>query len=270
MYLAQLRIQASTVRVRIATMDQIGALVLAKVQNHSMQRMRDQEELLTVVKAVHPQWSDIVFEQDAVADQNYNDQTLSIVPSYNHCSFDQPSHGFDKPVVSTSMQVSHCMQHNTRMLANIPAGRTHVPGCTSNNDHSDSMRCQRSEELSPLPHKLQCIVRRNLLPALVHPFPREHWKTMPQALQVFIKKEGKRTRQQQRRARQRAAKAQRRHMEAGHPRCTQREDCIGNADSILVQHCMDKVRGDVYCETCFFQLCRQNPKLRKSWHVRFI
>ena len=56
----------------------------------------------------------------------------------------------------------------------------------------------------------------------------------------------------------------------GHPQCTQHEDCIGNEDSELVRHCMNTKKGDIYCATCWAQLCRQNPELRKSWSTQFI
>ena len=244
--------------------------MLAKVQRHSLQLLRDQEVFDTVAKAIHFQWSDIDFERDVVVELSYYDLTHSSGPPYNNCSFEEPRHGFDEPMVSTRMQAPHCVQRGTSMPANIPADSTHVRGRTSDSDHSSSIQRQRSEELSPLPRQLQCMAGRNLPPVFVHPFPHEHWNAMPQDLQDFVTQQGKRVRQRKRRARQSARNLQQRQKEAGHPQCTQRDDCIGNADCQLVQRCMDAVGGDVYCATCFLQLCKQYPEFGKSWHMRCI
>ncbi|CAE7673480.1 unnamed protein product [Symbiodinium pilosum] len=37
----------------------------------------------------------------------------------------------------------------------------------------------------------------------------------------------------------------------GHPLCTQQEDCIGHAGSVLVQHVANDVAGDLYCTHCW-------------------
>ena len=37
----------------------------------------------------------------------------------------------------------------------------------------------------------------------------------------------------------------------GHPQCTSKEDCIGSAEDLLVQHILPGARGDIYCTSCF-------------------
>lgn len=49
--------------------------------------------------------------------------------------------------------------------------------------------------------------------------------------------------------------------QAGHPRCTSEEECIGSASRKLVRHILHGIPGDAYCEACWESFKRRNPSL---------
>lgn len=48
----------------------------------------------------------------------------------------------------------------------------------------------------------------------------------------------------------------------GHPRCTQADDCVGHPGSRLVQHMLERVKGDVYCLVCWEAFRKGDPSLK--------
>lgn len=50
---------------------------------------------------------------------------------------------------------------------------------------------------------------------------------------------------------------------AGHPLCTQGEDCIGNAEATLFQHMeTETIPGDLYCTSCWMAFSMADPTLK--------